>query len=218
MVASSSRVAQKRRYALVLSLGGRCSCGGEDCWHEGECSVIDPRCLQLDHISGDGAVSRRKFGGSISMVNYYYYRIDEAKGQLQILCSNCNWVKRQRNGEVRGGKPCSDPMDIMEKHDLVVSRFTGLSLYHSLVSLYRSLLSSTPSFLKIDLLDDLGQWGVSEDDKHPMSFYLMRSWRKQRFYGTGEEDLSCFLSERIRVLKSIGNRVLGVPLKNISTK
>lgn len=78
-------------------LGNRCSnplCrvpGGMD----------DRRCLQVDHINGGGNKEReRRFGNRIMMLKYYVENPEEAKAKLQILCANCNWIKRHENNEL----------------------------------------------------------------------------------------------------------------------
>ena len=88
------------RLVLVHMLGGKCSCTGDNCWHTGECGVTDIRCLQLDHIRGDGTVDRIKHGCNYGVVYYYYRHLDEARVNLQLLCANCNWVKRYNKDEV----------------------------------------------------------------------------------------------------------------------
>jgi hypothetical protein len=72
-------------------LGRKCvRCGYDD----------DIDCLQLDHINGNG----RKQRGSKSIRNFYCYYAsnhDIIKSDLQILCVNCNWLKRLEDREKR---------------------------------------------------------------------------------------------------------------------
>ncbi len=60
------------------------------------CGFSDPRALQIDHIGGGGnkeAIARRH-GTS------YYRHIKKVGGVgYQVLCANCNWIKRVENGE-----------------------------------------------------------------------------------------------------------------------
>lgn len=64
-----------------------------------ECGFDDWRALQIDHIKG-GGVKQRKIVGSI-MSNPIYYRkiIEQDKDAYQVLCANCNWIKRHTNAE-----------------------------------------------------------------------------------------------------------------------
>lgn len=88
---------------LLIMLGGQCVCTRHDCWHIGFCGLADVRLLHLDHIHGDGVQDRGKHGRFTSntpMVNYYLRHPNEAKDRLQVLCANCNWLKRFHNNEI----------------------------------------------------------------------------------------------------------------------
>lgn len=64
-----------------------------------KCGFEDLRALQLDHINGGGAKERR----STKLVGHRLYKaivfgkrkIDD----LQILCANCNQIKKMENKE-----------------------------------------------------------------------------------------------------------------------
>ena len=53
-------------------------------------------CLQIDHIDNDGNIERRKIPGG---ENFYYWLIKQKikKNKYQVLCANCNQIKRVRN-------------------------------------------------------------------------------------------------------------------------
>ena len=95
--------AQKRIYRESIKLrafnilgGARCS--NPDCLVPGGCSDI--RCLQVDHKNGGGYKEISK----ISTRGIYWKIINDpenAKNEYQVLCANCNWIKRQENGESR---------------------------------------------------------------------------------------------------------------------
>ena len=76
-------VSKFRLYALMLH-GGRCE----------RCGNNDSRVLQLDHINGGGTAHNRKVKP-----------LGVAKAALrtpelfQVLCANCNWIKRFDNNE-----------------------------------------------------------------------------------------------------------------------
>ena len=54
------------------------------------------RCLQIDHINGGGAKERKE------ITNLFYKKVlDDKEGNYQLLCANCNWIKRHINNENR---------------------------------------------------------------------------------------------------------------------
>ena len=60
------------------------------------CSFTDPRALQIDHINGGGLAERRSKGSNgISRLK----RVLQNPAQYQLLCANCNWIKRVENRE-----------------------------------------------------------------------------------------------------------------------
>lgn len=70
------------RPKCIALLGGRCiSCGYD----------TDIRALQIDHINSDGSIDRKtKKGGS-----YYHHILNTiGSGRYQVLCANCNAIKR----------------------------------------------------------------------------------------------------------------------------
>ena len=76
------------RIKLINALGGKCV----------RCGNSDYRCLQLDHINGHGN-KERKLGNSASILRYYNKHQNEIKSKFQLLCANCNWIKRYENNE-----------------------------------------------------------------------------------------------------------------------
>ena len=74
------------RRGMIAKMGGKCIICGFDDW----------RALQLDHIKG---------GGYKGKANQLVYReILDAKvipNDYQLLCANCNWIKRYENNENR---------------------------------------------------------------------------------------------------------------------
>jgi RNase P subunit RPR2 len=59
-----------------------------------QCGFSDYRALQIDHISGGG--SRKRKDSSVLT------QIKENPDNFQILCANCNWIKRAENNESTG--------------------------------------------------------------------------------------------------------------------
>src|SRR6185436_18369340 len=73
---------KQAKYTLFNFLGNKCT------W----CGILDKRVLELDHIKDDGEQDRAKLNGRIHF--YYAKHLDEAKEKLQILCCNCNRIKK----------------------------------------------------------------------------------------------------------------------------
>lgn len=59
----------------------------------------DIRCLQIDHINGNGLKKRKEDGGYMKAITHYVNHPEETKGVLQLLCANCNWIKKFDNKE-----------------------------------------------------------------------------------------------------------------------
>ena len=74
----------KTRLKLLGILGGKCV----------HCGFSDFRALQFDHINSDGPASKKRFRTTTVMIYYYLKHIEEARLTLQVLCANCNWIKR----------------------------------------------------------------------------------------------------------------------------
>lgn len=62
------------------------------------CGFADKRALQVDHINGDGAEHRRRETNATGLL-----RSVKARPHLfQVLCANCNWIKKSELGENPG--------------------------------------------------------------------------------------------------------------------
>ena len=89
----------KLRRQLLETLGGKCK----------KCGLSDERALQVDHIKGGGNQARRHHNGAYRST----YILKEAETDFkkflstyQLLCANCNWIKRSTNNEVRKSNLC----------------------------------------------------------------------------------------------------------------
>lgn len=81
---------QKLRSELILAYGGACV----------RCGNTDTRVLQIDHVNGGGV--REK--GSMCLTKYLKLVLASVgTGKYQLLCANCNWIKRHENNEIKGG-------------------------------------------------------------------------------------------------------------------
>lgn len=80
----------KSRNKVLVALGQRCSkCG----WNE------DSRALHVDHVNGGGNQDRKKRGHCPQSL---FRDINENPGKYQLLCANCNWIKRHEEKEMFG--------------------------------------------------------------------------------------------------------------------
>ena len=80
---------QRQRMAIITKLGGKCV----------RCGFADWRALQVDHVNGGGTKERRL---AVSMRRYYKAILASAEaqtGEYQLLCANCNQIKRYEEGE-----------------------------------------------------------------------------------------------------------------------
>ena len=84
---------KSKRTQLIEILGNKCV----------RCGFSDIRALQLDHINGGGHKECVKFGHRDAMISYYLKHREETY-KLQVLCANCNWIKRHENNENRTRK------------------------------------------------------------------------------------------------------------------
>lgn len=88
---------QRIRIATLNGLGGKCV----------RCGFTDWRALQIDHLKGDGYSCPFR---SRSTSKPYYDYVLAHPCDFQVLCANCNAIKRHENGEHgSGGRPRSHP-------------------------------------------------------------------------------------------------------------
>ena|SRR3990167_6960303 len=80
---------RRKRTATLELLGGKCI----------RCGFSDYRALQVDHING-GGVKERKTTNS-NYWNFVIRSVLNKENKFQLLCANCNWIKRFENNEVR---------------------------------------------------------------------------------------------------------------------
>lgn len=84
----SSKNSSKRRVEIMTMLGGAFCV---------KCSFSDLRALQIDHVNGGGGRMRRSHGWSYK---FWKKEIKESPEKYQVLCANCNWIKRYENREL----------------------------------------------------------------------------------------------------------------------
>lgn len=83
---SSQTWQQKRREKILTLLGNKCV----------KCGFLDKRVLQVDHIKGVGRKELKTFKNTYQ---FYKHVLKVGKLKYQLLCSNCNWVKKFENQE-----------------------------------------------------------------------------------------------------------------------
>jgi hypothetical protein len=67
---------------------------GGECVH---CGFGDWRALQVDHVNGGGRKDRRRFLNKAQFLR----AVLASPGLYQLLCANCNWIKRYEQHEYR---------------------------------------------------------------------------------------------------------------------
>lgn len=88
-----------QEFHTKLQKGEMFSLLGEKCVR---CGFSDKRALQFDHINGGGSKEDESGLTGQKQLNYYVKNPEIAKKTLQVLCSNCNWIKRhEQNEEMR---------------------------------------------------------------------------------------------------------------------
>jgi len=87
-------VRRNLRFKILDFLGGRrCK----------KCGFSDFRALQVDHINGGGCRDLKQ-GLYKHGVWALYAFVKKHPGKFQVLCANCNWIKRWENKEFSDGK------------------------------------------------------------------------------------------------------------------
>lgn len=62
------------------------------------CGFADQRALQIDHVRGGGNKEHAEIKNNKVFLNKV---LADSEGTYQILCANCNWIKRHENKEVQ---------------------------------------------------------------------------------------------------------------------
>ena len=80
---------ERIRLQALTSIGDKCV----------RCGFSDERALHIDHVAGKGNEERRSKKGA----SYYYFIFNEVQAgrgnKYQVLCANCNYIKRKENQE-----------------------------------------------------------------------------------------------------------------------
>lgn len=78
------KLVEKYKVEVFQLLGGKCV----------RCGFSDPRGFQIDHINGGGHQQR----GIMNAVKFFKYVLSHPE-EFQLLCANCNQIKRIENKE-----------------------------------------------------------------------------------------------------------------------
>lgn len=79
----NAKIYKKLRGEVFKDLGAKCN----------HCGFNDIRALQIDHINDDGYKDRKKGIVGYELLSKILNNIDN----YQILCANCNWIKRYKH-------------------------------------------------------------------------------------------------------------------------
>lgn len=71
------------------ALGGKCV----------KCGFKDVRALQIDHINGGGSQERKERDFKMNFHKHVLESFIRKENKYQLLCANCNWIKRFENKE-----------------------------------------------------------------------------------------------------------------------
>ncbi len=88
----SKEYIRRSRVATLQALGGKCLV----------CGFNDQRALQIDHINGGGSKERKECNFSKSFHKHVLISFLNKENKYQLLCANCNWIKRFEKNEARG--------------------------------------------------------------------------------------------------------------------
>ena len=89
---SQRKYHQKNREKLFDLLGNKCV----------KCGFSDKKALQIDHINGGGRRERIKYNTK-DFHKVVLNSLKKRENKYQILCANCNWIKRYEKREWGGG-------------------------------------------------------------------------------------------------------------------
>lgn len=85
---------EQMKAELFKKLGNKCK----------RCGFSDTRALQIDHINGGGTKEHK----AMTWYTFRNYLLNLPESELfknyQILCANCNWIKRHEEKEI-GSRP-----------------------------------------------------------------------------------------------------------------
>ncbi len=85
-------ILRQRNYRIKMRNKILETAGGAKCC---KCGFTDIRALQIDHVNGGG----RKENLNRNSLKRIVTTIKENPNKYQVLCANCNWIKKHENNE-----------------------------------------------------------------------------------------------------------------------
>lgn len=86
---SIRRMHKRNKHRAYELLGGKCC----------QCGFNDERALQIDHINGGGVKELKRYGNKTYYYSVVARSIQAGEHKYQLLCANCNWIKRHTHKE-----------------------------------------------------------------------------------------------------------------------
>lgn len=82
------------KLSMIDILGGKCI----------KCGFSDIRALQVDHIDSIGRKDEARNGKGGMYHKQVIKSVLNKENKYQLLCANCNWIKKVENNEVKFGR------------------------------------------------------------------------------------------------------------------
>lgn len=96
----SQRTYRALRLKVIQALGGKCS----------KCGFPDHRTFQIDHIHGGGSRETRTGRDRLQWPEFYRRVLEKLETEYQLLCANCNAIKKYEQRENPPGRPKGIPL------------------------------------------------------------------------------------------------------------
>ena len=69
-----------------------------------QCGFSDIRALQIDHVNGNGFKERKTERVTGNPYKVMLKKVIDGSKDYQVLCANCNWIKKVENKELPNKK------------------------------------------------------------------------------------------------------------------
>lgn len=85
-----SKHLEAQKADTYLAMGNKCC----------QCKFADKRCLQIDHVNGNGKIDKTRTSNRLQYLKHVKQSFLNKENKYQLLCANCNWIKRHTNKEL----------------------------------------------------------------------------------------------------------------------